>query len=70
MEVAKFQISPLYKYVLEADECYRKANLEEKKKGKGGTLFYLSKYLDREKFKKKKPGADYDSNHEEGFFHF
>ena len=54
MEVAQFKIQPLYKYVKEADECYEQADLEEKKRGKGGTLYHLNKYLDRKKFKKQK----------------
>ena len=52
METANFKIQPLYKYVKEAEECYAKAEFEEKKKGKASTLYHLSKYLDREKFKK------------------
>ena len=44
---------PVYKYVKEVEECYRLANIERSKKGRAGTLFYLSKYLDLGKFKKK-----------------
>lgn len=54
MEVANFKIQPLYKYVQEADECYEQADIEEKKRGQGGTLYHLNKYLDRKKFKKQK----------------
>jgi len=43
---------PIYKYVQEADECYAKADIEEKKKGKATTLYHLTKHLDRKKFKK------------------
>lgn len=52
MEVADYQIRPLYKYVKEAEECYAKTDMEEKKKGQASTMYYLSKYLDRQKFKK------------------
>lgn len=44
---------PVYKYVKEADECYKRANLAQKKSGQAGTLYYLSQYLDVDKFKKK-----------------
>jgi len=54
IELADYKIQPLYKYVKEADECYEKVDLEEKKRGKGGTLYHLNKYLDRQKFKKQK----------------
>jgi len=56
METANYKIQPLYKYVKEAETCYEQAELEEKKKGKASTLYHLSKYLDRQKFKKQKFG--------------
>lgn len=44
---------PVYKYVKEVEECCRKANTEQQRSGKAGTLYYLSQYLDLQKFKKK-----------------
>ncbi len=44
---------PVYKYVKDVEECYKMANMEEKKSGRAGTLYYLSKYLDLNKFKQK-----------------
>jgi hypothetical protein len=49
-----YNIQPFYKYVKEAEECYKQAEYEEKKKGKASTLFFLTKYLDRQKFQKYK----------------
>lgn len=53
METANFQIRPLYRFVKEAEDCYAKADYEEKRKGEASTAYYLTKYLDRQKFKKK-----------------
>ncbi|CAB9505388.1 expressed unknown protein [Seminavis robusta] len=47
-----YNIQPLYKYVKEAEECYQQADIEEKKKGKASTTYFLTQYLDRKKFKK------------------
>jgi hypothetical protein len=44
---------PVYKYVKDVEECYKMSQLEEKKSGRAGTLYYLSQYLDVNKFKKK-----------------
>ena len=44
---------PVYKYVKDVEECCRKANTEQQRSGKAGTLYYLSQYLDLDKFKKK-----------------
>ena len=45
---------PVYKYVKDVEECLQlaKSNTDQSK-GKAGTLFYLSKYLDLGKFKNK-----------------
>lgn len=44
---------PVYKYVKDVEECYEMAKMEQNKKGQAGTLYYLSQYLDVNKFKKK-----------------
>jgi len=44
---------PVYKYVKEVEECCKKASAEQQRSGKAGTLYYLSQYLDPQKFKKK-----------------
>ncbi|KAL7572033.1 hypothetical protein ACA910_001686 [Epithemia clementina (nom. ined.)] len=47
-------IGPIYKYVKDMEECicyYR--YLKTKKHGKATPMFYLSKYLDQQKFKRK-----------------
>jgi hypothetical protein len=44
---------PGYKYVKDVEECFNKAKVEERKSGQAGTLYYLSQYLDVNKFKKK-----------------
>ena len=44
---------PVYKYVKDVEECYKTANMEEKRSGRAGTLYYLSQYLDLNKFKTK-----------------
>ena len=44
---------PVYKYVKDVEECCNKANSEQQRSGKAGTLYYLSQYLDLQKFKKK-----------------
>jgi hypothetical protein len=43
---------PVYKYVKDVEVCYKLANTEQSKKGRAGTLYYLSQYLDLGKFKK------------------
>jgi hypothetical protein len=53
LETADYKIRPLYKFVKAAEDCYAEADVEEKKKGKASTAYYLTKYLDRHKFKKK-----------------
>jgi hypothetical protein len=53
MEASEGKINgPVYKYVKDVEECYKLANIEQKK-GSAGTLYYLSQYLDLNKFKKK-----------------
>ncbi|KAG7341535.1 hypothetical protein IV203_023487 [Nitzschia inconspicua] len=44
---------PVYKYVKDVEECLKAAKNEEQKSGKAGTLYYLSQYLDLNKFKQK-----------------
>lgn len=44
---------PVYKYVKDVEECYRLAGIEQRKSGQAGTLYYLSQYLDVNKFKQK-----------------
>jgi hypothetical protein len=44
---------PVYKYVKDVEECMKAARNERQKSGKAGTLYYLSQYLDLNKFKKK-----------------
>ena len=44
---------PVYKYVKDCEECFKKASMEERKSGQAGTLYYLSQYLDLNKFKQK-----------------
>jgi hypothetical protein len=45
---------PVYKYVKDVEECYKLATTEKRESaGKAGTLYYLSQYLDLQKFKKK-----------------
>lgn len=53
MEAADYNIRPLYCYVKDLEECYKRADVEDRKKGKASTSFYLSKYLDQQKFKQK-----------------
>eukprot|EP00934_Nitzschia_sp_Nitz4_P001328 Nitzschia sp. Nitz4//scaffold119_size111653//96286//96819//NITZ4_004210-RA/size111653-augustus-gene-0.217-mRNA-1//1//CDS//3329533896//1328//frame0 len=43
---------PVYKYVKDVEECYKLAGIEQKR-GQAGTLYYLSQYLDVNKFKQK-----------------
>jgi hypothetical protein len=52
MEAAEYNVRPIWKYVKDMEDCYRKAD-EEHHKGKASTLYYLSQYLDRQKNKKK-----------------
>jgi hypothetical protein len=45
---------PVYKYVKDVEECIKKASVEQQQSsGKAGTLYYLSQYLDLNKFKQK-----------------
>jgi hypothetical protein len=44
---------PVYKYVKDVEQCMKTAKNEEKRSGKAGTLYYLSQYLDLNKFKQK-----------------
>lgn len=45
---------PVYKYVKDVEECYQKATTDRQQSaGKAGTNYYLSQYLDLQKFKKK-----------------
>jgi hypothetical protein len=53
MEAADYNIRPLWKYVKDAEECYAKYDIEDRKKGKATTMYYLSQYLDRQKNKRK-----------------
>lgn len=52
LEVANYSAAPLHKYIREMDDCFdqlRKFNSTTS----GNTLGLLSRYLDRQKFKKK-----------------
>jgi hypothetical protein len=53
MQAADYNIRPLYKYIKEAEDCYRQADLDKSKKGRASTLYYLSQYLEQQKFKTK-----------------
>jgi hypothetical protein len=53
MEAADYNIRPLHKYVKDLEECYRFHDAEDTKKGRASTMYYLSQYLDQEKYKKK-----------------
>lgn len=53
MEAADYNIRPLHRYVKDLEECYRFHDAEDAKKGRASTLYYLSQYLDQEKYKKK-----------------
>ena len=54
MEVSGGKINgPVYKYVKDVEECLKVAKTEQQKSGKAGTLYYLSQYLDLNKFKQK-----------------
>jgi len=54
MEASDGKINgPVYKYVKDVEECIKKANTEQQQAGKAGTLYYLSQYLDLNKFKQK-----------------
>jgi hypothetical protein len=44
---------PVYKYVKDVEECVKAAKNEQQRSGKAGTLYYLSQYLDLNKFKQK-----------------
>ena len=44
LESTDYEIAPLWKYVKEADECFKKAKIEKKKR-KASTLYHLTKYL-------------------------
>jgi spore germination protein GerM len=53
MEAADYNIQPLHRYVKDLEESYRYHDAEDAKKGRASTLYYLSQYLDREKYRKK-----------------
>jgi spore germination protein GerM len=53
MEAADYNIQPLHRYVKDLEECYRYHDAEDAKKGRASTMYYLSQYLDQEKYKKK-----------------
>jgi len=53
MEAADYNVRPLYKYIKEMENCYKNTSMEDSKKGKASTLYYLSQYLDRQKNKRK-----------------
>jgi hypothetical protein len=52
MEAAEFCVRPLNKYLVELENCV-KERLKQKQNKKPGTMFYLNKYLDQQKHKKK-----------------
>eukprot|EP00543_Licmophora_paradoxa_P001131 CAMPEP_0202449484 /NCGR_PEP_ID=MMETSP1360-20130828/8215_1 /ASSEMBLY_ACC=CAM_ASM_000848 /TAXON_ID=515479 /ORGANISM="Licmophora paradoxa, Strain CCMP2313" /LENGTH=80 /DNA_ID=CAMNT_0049067423 /DNA_START=117 /DNA_END=359 /DNA_ORIENTATION=- len=52
LQAADYHIQPIYKYILEADECFDRTR-REKKKPKATTLYHLSKYVDQRKNKQK-----------------
>ena len=52
LEAANFMIQPIYKHVKAVDDCIAKLK-EERAKPKPSTLYYLSKYVNQRKFKKK-----------------
>jgi len=43
----------VYKHVKDVEKCYEMARNEKTKNNSAGTLYYLSNYLDVNKFKKK-----------------
>lgn len=49
LEAANFHVSHAWKYVKEMDDCLDHFNQQRKTKQKPSTLFYLTKYLDRQK---------------------
>merc|ERR1711907_29067 len=54
LEVSGGRINgPVYKYVKDVEECCKRADSDRLRSGKAGTLYYLSQYLDLQKFKKK-----------------
>jgi hypothetical protein len=53
-EAANYNIQgPIYKHVKELEAAIKFQEEEAKKKGKASTLFFLRKYVDQKKFKKK-----------------
>ena len=48
-----YQIQPIYKLVQEADKCYKKFDLIKKTQARDNTMYCLSKYVDRNKWKNK-----------------
>jgi hypothetical protein len=52
-QAAKHDLHKMWKYVREAEACYTYEFNNNRTKGKTSTLYYLSQYLDQEKFKKK-----------------
>mmetsp|Transcript_9066 Transcript_9066/g.17291 ORF Transcript_9066/g.17291 Transcript_9066/m.17291 type:complete len:93 (+) Transcript_9066:164-442(+) len=53
MEPANYSAQALNKFVLDLEACYEKYDPNGAKKGRASTLYYLTKYLDRGKTKKK-----------------
>ena len=54
LPAANFEVSPIYKYVKEYDDCMERVE-DERKKGKASTLYHLSKYLVQKKNNYKGP---------------
>jgi len=53
-EAADYNARPLHRYIKDLEECYDRADREDRAKAGGAsTLYYLSQYLDRQKNKKK-----------------
>mmetsp|Transcript_13854 Transcript_13854/g.23037 ORF Transcript_13854/g.23037 Transcript_13854/m.23037 type:complete len:91 (+) Transcript_13854:177-449(+) len=54
LPAANFEVSPIYKYVKDYDDCMARVEAE-RKKGKASTLYHLSKYLVQKKNNYKGP---------------
>ena len=54
LPAANFEVSPIYKYVTDYDDCMARVEAE-RKKGKASTLYHLSKYLVQKKNNYKGP---------------
>jgi hypothetical protein len=52
LEASKFQAAPLHKYVKEANDCLERSKMERKHR-KPSTLYHLTKYLVRNKNRRK-----------------